>query len=79
MEPARSAAGQSAAQSGKSTHFQDESQKFSQDILLAPLRQFGYNHSLLVIGSGGFAPQSIIETAPIRRQGGAVTGRIWLL
>jgi hypothetical protein len=35
--------------------------------LLAPATQFGYNHSLLVIEPGGFAPLSI---AQIRVTGG---------
>jgi hypothetical protein len=78
MESARFAAGPSTAQSGKNTQFQDESQKFSQDILLAPATQFGYNHNLLVKESGGFAPLPITGTPAIRRQGGAATGRIWL-
>jgi hypothetical protein len=39
-----------AVWSWKSTHYHDESQKLSQDILLAGTGHFGYNHSLLVFG-----------------------------
>jgi len=39
-----------AAWSAKSTHYQDESQKISGDILLARPCLFGYNARLLVFG-----------------------------